>query len=85
MVLQVLVTHHHLWGVFSEGPSPKECELMPTIINTTLSFSMWLAQRPTLTSEIWFQDGSPSFLTDGCSAFIYYSSAEMTVPQKKLP
>ena len=26
MLLQVLVTHHHLWGVVPEGPKPQRTE-----------------------------------------------------------
>lgn len=39
-------------------------------------------RMPMLMSEIEFQDGLQGFLTDGCLAFIYYSSGEMTVQKK---
>lgn len=37
-----------------------------------------VSAKATLMSEIRFQDGIWCLLTDGCLAFIYYSSVEMT-------
>lgn len=75
--LQVLETQQHLWQVFPQCPSRSSCRSLPMTTHATQGFSMQLAWKPTLMSEIRFQDGIQCFLTDGClGIYLLFVSGE---------